>query len=194
MSIVSYKDYQGSVTYVDGMLVVCVLHVDDFLTVECNSASEVEGAFKDLVDDYLETCEELGREPQKSFKGSFNVRVNPDLHRRAAMAATEHDISLNAWVVQAIQEKLAGEDANKKLHLQKVIAAQYRDIPGDLTIAWETGAKTAVLGRFAERPAELLGAEIADRLEGHGHWVDEPEVSMLHGHRYAVAISPKTQN
>lgn len=113
MSIIKYKDFQGSVDYEDGRLVIQILHIDDFVTTECGSAEDVEAAFKELVDDYLETCAAVGKEPSKPFKGSFNVRVDPHLHKKAAMAAAIAGSSLNAWVESAMRERL-GHEANER--------------------------------------------------------------------------------
>lgn len=107
MKTISYKGYQASVEYDDGMLFVKVLHIDDLLVAECNSASEAPKALAELVDAYLEDCAELGREPTKPFKGTFNVRIGPELHKRAAISAAEEGVSLNSWVQSALEEKLA---------------------------------------------------------------------------------------
>jgi predicted HicB family RNase H-like nuclease len=106
MTTLRYKDYQGSVAYEDGTLVLQILHIDDFITTECDSAADVQTAFEALVDDYLATCAEVGKEPNRPFKGSFNVRVSPELHRRAAMTAADEGVSLNAWVERAMAQRL----------------------------------------------------------------------------------------
>ena len=116
MSVLEYKGYQASVTWEDDSIFVRVLHVDDLLLAECDDAKEVVKTFHDLVDDYLETCEELGREPKKPFKGTFNVRISPALHRAAVMAATKSDISLNAWVAEAIEEKISRDNEGSEKH------------------------------------------------------------------------------
>jgi predicted HicB family RNase H-like nuclease len=103
MTILSYKGYQGSIEYEDGQLIVQLLHIDDFITTTVDSASQAEGAFRELVDDYLATCEESGRAPNKPYKGSLNIRMPPELHRRAAMAAASAGVSLNAWIVRACE-------------------------------------------------------------------------------------------
>lgn len=109
MSTVKYKDYQGAVTFQDGRLFIQILHIDDLISTECDSASKVQEAFEDLVDDYIDSCKELGQEPNKPFKGSFNVRIDPALHREAALAAADHDESLNSWIERAIEVRLEHE-------------------------------------------------------------------------------------
>ncbi len=113
MTILTYKGYQGSVVFEDNSIVIRVLHIDDSISTSCNVASEVESAFHDLVDDYIETCEELGRSPQKPYKGSLNVRLSPELHREMAMAASRHGLSINGFIVEAIASHLKGADASK---------------------------------------------------------------------------------
>lgn len=107
MKTISYKGYQASVEYDDGTLYVKVLHIDDLLVAECDSASNAPKVMQELVDAYLEDCAELGREPTKPFKGTFNVRVGAELHKRAAMNAAEEGVSLNSWVQSAVEAKLA---------------------------------------------------------------------------------------
>lgn len=78
----------------------------NFSVVEAESTAEIDRAFRDAVDDYLAFCAEKGKEPEKSYKGSFNVRVNPDLHRAAALAAALKRESLDQFVADAIAAAL----------------------------------------------------------------------------------------
>jgi predicted HicB family RNase H-like nuclease len=57
------------------------------------------------VDGYLALCEEKGEEPKKPFKGSFNIRISPELHKRLFIEAVSRNMSLNSLV----QEKLSSE-------------------------------------------------------------------------------------
>jgi predicted HicB family RNase H-like nuclease len=138
MSILTYKGYQASVTYEEETLFIRVLHIDDTLIEECEIASEVSETFHALIDDYIETCREVGREPNKPFKGSFNVRITPELHRVAAMSAALSEKSLNAWVAEAIEEKLT------KMRMWKEFAFadpwSFVDVPAqnERQTQWET--------------------------------------------------------
>ena len=62
-----------------------------------------ETEFHQAVDDYLAFCKDLGKEPNKPYKGLFNVRISPELHRKAAIAASLHGETLNAFVTNAIR-------------------------------------------------------------------------------------------
>jgi hypothetical protein len=73
---------------------------------EGKSVQALKKAFHEAVDDYLETCREMVREPNKPFKGSFNVRVPVELHRKAATKAAKLGLSLNQLVQKALEDKL----------------------------------------------------------------------------------------
>lgn len=56
---------------------------------------------------FLSVCEEQGIEPYKQFSGKFNIRISPSLHAAAVTAASAENLSLNEWVSQTLQAKLA---------------------------------------------------------------------------------------
>ena len=99
-----YKDYIGTVEYSneDDVFYGKVFGINDLVNFEGDSAKKIKTAFKEDVDDYIETCNELNKIPQKSYKGSFNVRVPPSLHKDAAVIAVQYNISLNNFVEGAI--------------------------------------------------------------------------------------------
>ena len=51
-------------------------------------------------------CQQQGKRPAKPFKGTYNVRVTPELHQRAAEYVAEHDKKLNSLVPEAIERYL----------------------------------------------------------------------------------------
>lgn len=104
MKTLSYKGYEGTVE-VDMDEGVCrgkLLFIHDLVTYVGETPKLLKEAFEDAVDDYLVTCEELDRKPQKPFRGSFNVRVPPELHRDAAVRAARDEVALNEVVVRAL--------------------------------------------------------------------------------------------
>lgn len=106
MKTVSYKGYQASVEFDDGSLFVKILHISDLVIGECDKASDVDATAHALIDDYIATCAEIGKNPEPPFKGSFNVRMTPELHRKASVTAAEEGLSLNAWICASVNEKL----------------------------------------------------------------------------------------
>lgn len=106
MSMMEYKGYLGTVEYSaeDHCLYGKLAFIRDLVNYEATTVDGLETEFRAAVDDYLKSCKELGKEPNIPFKGSFNVRTGPDLHRQAVIASG--DQSLNAFVCEAIKEKI----------------------------------------------------------------------------------------
>ncbi|WP_185959100.1 type II toxin-antitoxin system HicB family antitoxin [Thalassovita litoralis] len=95
----SYKGYSARVEYddEDGIFVGRIAGIRDVVGFHADSVSELKEAFHEAVEDYLETCASIGKEPQKAFSGQMMFRVSPDLHRKAAVAAELAGKSLNQW-------------------------------------------------------------------------------------------------
>jgi len=107
-NILKYKDFFGSVEYsaADECFFGKIIGTSDLITFEGKSVNNLKKAFAEAVEDYLILCKEAGKEPQKSFKGSFNIRISPELHREAAVIASKEGISLNAFVERAIFDEV----------------------------------------------------------------------------------------
>ena len=106
--LLTYKGYNGSAHYsaADEVFYGKLEGIDDLVNYEGTSVKELIKAFNEAVEDYLETCKEIGKEPNKTYKGSFNVRIPAELHRSAALFAASAAISLNDFVKTAIQYAL----------------------------------------------------------------------------------------
>jgi len=104
-----YNGYIGSVEYSseDRCFWGKLEMIDDLVTFEASSVDELEANFQSSVNEYIETCQMLGREPQKVYKGVFNVRIPPKLHQEAYKKALSMGISLNALVQQSLSHELA---------------------------------------------------------------------------------------
>jgi len=100
-----YKGYYTSVLYdaEDQVLHGKIELINDLVTFEAERADGVEKAFHEAVDDYLEMCKALSKEPQKPFRGMFNVRISPELHRQIAIESLKTGISINRIVEMAIE-------------------------------------------------------------------------------------------
>ena len=81
-----------------------VVNTRDVITFQGKSVAELQRAFRDSVEDYLEFCKKRGEEPAKPFSGKFVVRLSPDTHRKAFIAAKKAGESLNTWVAEKIEE------------------------------------------------------------------------------------------
>lgn len=107
--ILEYKNYYGSVEYsaADEIFHGQILGITDHITYEGDSVKSLKEDFADAIEDYLASCEELGKAPEKTYKGSFNVRISPELHKRLAIYSKHHGQSLNKSVEKAIAELLS---------------------------------------------------------------------------------------
>ena len=104
----SYKGFIGSVSYSDedGVLFGKIEGINDLVTYESTEVSDLVKQFRISVDEYIESCKHFNKPLLKSFKGSFNVRVKPDIHQQAAMLAKMQGISLNQLVQNAIEKEI----------------------------------------------------------------------------------------
>ena len=103
-----FRDFIGSVHFSaeDEVFYGKIEGINDLVTFEASTVSKLKKAFRDAVEDYVELCKEAGKEIFKSFKGSFNVRVNPELHSKAFEHAILEGKTLNQFVKEAIEQKL----------------------------------------------------------------------------------------
>ena len=106
MNLVKYKDYYAKVDYdaEDCVLVGTVLDMSDSLSFYAESPGDVMPMFVQCVDNYLDHCREVGKVPEKSYTGQFNVRIKPALHRQLAYRAALEEVSLNRIVERALME------------------------------------------------------------------------------------------
>lgn len=101
----THKGFNGSfeVSLEDGCLIGRVLFIDDIITYEGETVPELTANFEAAVDRYLAHCKQTGKAANKPYSGTFNVRVGPELHREAAIAANDASINLNEFVAGAIK-------------------------------------------------------------------------------------------
>lgn len=105
MNVMSYKGYAARIEYSeeDGCFVGRIAGIGDVVSFHGESVEELRAAFVEAVDDYLETCERIGKAPQKPYSGRFMLRLPPELHARAAMLADAKGKSLNQWVTETLE-------------------------------------------------------------------------------------------
>ena len=106
-----YKGYIGSVEFSeeDGVLFGKVMGIRALISYEGDTGKELLADFHTAVDDYLAFCAEQGIEPERAYKGSFNIRISPELHREIALRANEQQISLNSFVEHALLASVAAQ-------------------------------------------------------------------------------------
>lgn len=112
-NMLQYKDYYGSVEFsaADECFHGRIYGINDTVSFEGESVFELKKAFEEAVDDYLDLCARYGKDAPKVYKGSFNVRVAPEVHQAAAFMAASEKISLNQYVERALQDELKKDGA-----------------------------------------------------------------------------------
>ena len=107
-NLMEYKGFLGTIEFSagDNIMFGKVQGVNASITYEGETINDLISDFHDAIEDYLDYCKEKGIEPERAFKGSFNVRLDPELHRRAAIKAAVKGISLNSFVEESIRHSL----------------------------------------------------------------------------------------
>ena len=105
-----YKGYHGSTEYSlgDDCLFGRLLGISDIISYEGNTVKEIKVAFKESVDDYIETCRKIGKPPQKPYSGKVMFRIDPQVHAKAALAAQLKGVSLNQWAEDVLARATEG--------------------------------------------------------------------------------------
>ena len=103
-STMRYKDFIASINYADDDKLFWgeILGINDTVAFHGQSVTELEERFRIHADEYIERCKEKGTEPLKTYTGNFNVRIDPEEHKIAALKAASEHISLNQYVGKAI--------------------------------------------------------------------------------------------
>lgn len=107
-NILTYKGFIGSVNYSadDRVFFGRIEGINDLVTFEGTTVDELENAFKEMVTLHIEDCQKEGKPVEKSYKGSFNVRISQELHKKAAQIATAQGITLNQLVKRALKHEI----------------------------------------------------------------------------------------
>jgi predicted HicB family RNase H-like nuclease len=107
-NVIHYKRFLGSIYYSseDECFHGTIEGIEDLVSFEGRSVAELKKAFREAVDDYLELCRTACKTPRKSYKGSFNIRISPDLHKRAVRKSISEGISLNQLVRRALEKEV----------------------------------------------------------------------------------------
>ena len=103
-----YRGYIGTIEFSeeDALFFGKVMGIRSLISYEGKNANELISDFHSAVDDYLSVCEAEGREPEKAYKGSFNIRISPELHKQLVVCATSRPMSLNSFVENALRKSV----------------------------------------------------------------------------------------
>lgn len=112
-NLLEYKGYHTKIEFdTDTMTLRGKIEgINDYVDFEAADVSDIEKEFHSAVDDYIEFCKEVGKEPEKEYKGTFNIRIAPELHKKLALCALNDACSLNAEVEKAISLFVANKQS-----------------------------------------------------------------------------------
>ena len=106
MNTMIYKGYAASIEYSgdDECFIGHIAGIKDRVGFHGESVTELKEAFHEAVEDYLDTCASIGKEPQKPYSGKLMLRIPPELHATIAIAAQVSGQSINQWVSRALAQ------------------------------------------------------------------------------------------
>ena len=140
MNTMSYKGYSARIEYddEDGVFAGRLAGIRDGVGFHGETVEELKAAFHEAVDDYIETCAKVGKAPQKPFSGQLMVRIDPEVHAKAAEAAELHGISLAKWAEMVLLgavltteglTRTPGLEQALERHVESVLGPQRRRAP-----------------------------------------------------------------
>lgn len=105
MNVLSYRGYSARVEFDadDEIFFGRIAGIRDGVTFHADSVSALKAAFHVAVDDYIETCAKIGKDPQKAFSGQVMLRMKPETHAAAFLAAELAGKSLNQWSEEVLR-------------------------------------------------------------------------------------------
>jgi len=102
--MLKYKGYTGYVVYDDEARIFHgeVVGIRAVVTFQGTTVDEIEQAFKDSIDDYIDWCKARGKEAEKTHSGKLNLRMPPDLYAKVAAQAAQQGMSINSYIVNRL--------------------------------------------------------------------------------------------
>ncbi|MBK6710757.1 MAG: type II toxin-antitoxin system HicB family antitoxin [Chloroflexi bacterium] len=106
MNEMTYQNYSAKVEYdpIDKIFVGHIIGIRDIVGFHGSTVEELESAFHDAVDHYLEVCEKIGQPPQRSYSGKLTLRIPPEIHMAVATAAEINSKSINQWATDVLKQ------------------------------------------------------------------------------------------
>ena len=106
--VIIYKDYVGSVRYSadDEVFFGKIEGIDDLVIFEGQSVPQLKEAFHEAVHDYIEIANANGKKPEKTYRGSLNIRLKPEVHKKANRLALMSGKTLNQFINEAVEHEI----------------------------------------------------------------------------------------
>ncbi len=113
MNEMTYQNYSAKIEYdsIDKIFVGHIIGIQDIVSFHGNTVAELELAFRESVQHYLEVCEKIRQQPQRSYSGKLTLRVPPEVHMAVATAAEINSKSINQWATDILKQAATSESA-----------------------------------------------------------------------------------
>ncbi len=159
MSTMIYKGIEGTceVSIDDGVLFGKLILKGDLVTYEATTPAGLKREFRAAVDDYLEHCKAKNREPDRPFKGLFNIRISPEEHEWAVRCAKAQRKTLNAFVRKAVKAHCASHEGTVFINQ----AAGRQDAGAPLMHAPRTGMRAGSTVIYVDHAKSAVQVELA---------------------------------
>ena len=106
MKTMKHKGYSARIEYSDedSCFVGHIAGIRDVVGFHGEAVTELKAAFEEAVNDYLETCKKVGKQPQKPYSGKLMLRIPPKVHAAVAQAAEVSGKSINQWAADLLDQ------------------------------------------------------------------------------------------
>jgi predicted HicB family RNase H-like nuclease len=86
-----------------------VVNTRAVLTFAAQDVAGLKPAFQDTLDDYKAWCKARGVQPERPYSGTISLRMRPELHRDVVAAAVKSSLSVNAFIISALEQATRSE-------------------------------------------------------------------------------------
>ena len=105
MNTMTYKGYTARIEFDerDEIFVGRILGIRAMISFHGNTVAQLRAEFEQGVEDFLSECKQSGVKPEKPASGKLLLRVPPEVHGAALVAAQASGKSLNQWAIEVLQ-------------------------------------------------------------------------------------------
>lgn len=106
MNTMTYKGYTARIEFDerDAIFVGRVLGVKAIIGFHGETVTELRADFEAAIDFMIDDCKARGETPEKPASGKLMLRVPPEVHAAALVAAQANGKSLNQWAAEILGE------------------------------------------------------------------------------------------
>lgn len=125
-NLLEYRGYHAKIelSVEEKIFIGKVLGIDDSLNFHGKTVDELQEQFEICIDDYIEMCEYFGKTPEKEYKGSFNIRIPSEMHKKLDVMAISKGTTINQLIIKAINYYFEGSQEKEKVYVVAIPVAK----------------------------------------------------------------------